>query len=257
MTVLNQIGKHVRARLGIAMGPHKTYLLEARLERLRAAEGYTDLEALHRALESGDPKAQDDLARYLTTNHTFFFREPEHFHLLVDLLRRRQVSRPRVWSAAGSTGEEGYTLAMVLAEAGFQDFLVLVSDVNPDVLTRAARGEYEASRMEKIPPGLVSKYFCRLPTGAFRVADELKARLRFRRLNLVEELVVAQPLDVIFCRNLLIYFDDEGIQTVLGQLTRALATGGLLFLGQSEGFHRPPNGLRRVGPSVYQKTSAT
>lgn len=256
MNVLQQIGDQVRSRLGIHLGPHKDYLLEARLERLKAKEGYQNLEDFHRDLESGDGRALDALARHMTTNHTYFFREAEHFPLLVRLLRQSGTTRVRVWSAAGSTGEEGYTLAMVLAEAGFQDFLVLVSDVNRECVARANQGVYDPGRMEKVPPGLMARYFVRREDGSFQVSPALRVKLRFRCINLIEDLEVGEYLDVIFCRNLLIYFDDDGIRQVLDRLAGALKPGGYLFLGQSEGFHRPPAGLKRVGPSVYQKAMA-
>jgi chemotaxis protein methyltransferase CheR len=255
MNMLQQIGDQVRSRLGTHLGPHKDYLLEARLERLKVKEGYRNLEDFHRDLKSGDGRALDALARHMTTNHTYFFREAEHFPLHVRLLRQSGTSRVRLWSAAGSTGEEGYTLAMVLAEAGFQDFLVLVSDVNREVIAQAHQGVYDPGRMGKVPPELVDRYFVRREDGSYQVLPVLRAKLRFRCINLIEELEIGEYLDVIFCRNLLIYFDDAGIRQVLDRLAEALKPGGHLFLGQSEGFHRPPPGLKRVGPSVYQKAT--
>ena len=256
MTVLHRIGDQVRHRLGIHLGPHKEYLLAARLEKLQREEGYPDLEQFYAALESGDPRAVDALARHLTTNHTFFFREPEHFPLLVKLLQAAGVRRPRIWSAAGSTGEEGYSLAITLAEAGFSDSVVLVSDVNHDVLVRAQRGVYDPSRMEKVPPGLVARYFEPWEGSQYRIRSHLRSRLRFRCVNLIDALDVAEPPDVIFCRNLLIYFDPEGVRLVLTRLIDALKPGGWLFLGQTEGFHRPPGPVRQIHSSVFQKTVA-
>lgn len=252
MTLLHQIRDQVRSRLGIALGAHKDALLSSRLERLRVQEGYHNLETFQQDLEAGDPRAVEALARHLTTNHTYFFREPEQFEFLVDRLRSQGIARPRIWSAAGSTGEEGYSLAMVLAEAGYRDFLVLVSDVNPEVLARAHRGVFDSSRMARVPPDWSRRYF--EPRGNGYVAlQELRSHLRFRRLNLMEPLEPGDPVDAIFCRNLLIYFDPEGVTEVLGRLGSLLPPGGLLFLGQTEGFHRPPAPMVRVGPAIYQK----
>lgn len=253
MTALSEIGARVRSRLGIHLGPHKEYLLAARVEKLLTREGYPSAETLLGLLDAGDARAWDALARYLTTNHTFFFREPEQFGTLVRLLRDRGVERPRVWSAAGSTGEEGYSLAITLAEAGFADYLILVSDVNRDVLRHAHRGIYDAARMQKIPRGATARYFSAEPDGQFRIKDELRRRVRFRCVNLMQPLERTEPVDAIFCRNMLIYFDAEGVREVLARLVSVLRPGGWLFLGQTEGFQLPPGPVRALGSSVYQK----
>ena len=256
MTVLDRISWQARRHLGIVVAPRKEYFWEARLSKLISREGFPSWEALADSLEAGDARALDALARHLTTNHTYFFREERHFDLLPRLLREAGIRAPRVWSAAGSTGEEGYSLAITLAEAGFQEFLILVSDVNRRVLAEAARGQYDEARLARVPLALRQKYFDSLGGGLYRVKDSLHAHLRFRQLNLMQPLELESPLDAVFCRNLLIYFDEEGIREVLDRLVQSLRPGGLLFLGEAEGFHRPV-GLRPVaGASVSRKESA-
>lgn len=252
MTALVRINAQVKSRLGIHIGPHKSYLLEARLGKLCEQEGY-DLEALADDLELGRARALEALAVHLTTNHTFFFREGDHFRLLAEWFAPRRTQRLRFWSAAGSSGEEGYSMAMALAEAGFRDFLVLVSDVSPKVLHQAIRGVYEASKVARVPEALRSRYFEPLGSGDLRVGPTLRSRLRFQNLNLLEPLEAAEPLDAVFCRNLLIYFEDQEAEVVLSNIARVLRPGGLLFLGQTEGVRRPPGAFRVIANAVYEK----
>jgi chemotaxis protein methyltransferase CheR len=252
MTVIDRISAQARLRLGMAARPHKDYFWEARLSKLVLREGFSSREAFADLLEAGEGRAVDALERHLTTNHTYFFREARHFSVLPGLLRENGVTRPRVWSAAGSTGEEGYSLAITLAEAGFQDFLVLVSDVNRGVLAEASRGVYAEAKAARVPEPLRRKYFERVG-GGWRVRPSLRAHVRFRRLNLMEPLEVDQPLDAVFCRNLLIYFDADGIRDVLGKLVGSLKPGGVLVLGESEGFHHPVGTVPVAGASVCRK----
>lgn len=256
MTVIDRISTQARRHLGIAVGPRKEYFWEARLSKLVFREGYPSREAFADSLEAGEVQAVEALARHLTTNHTYFFREERHFKILPALLRQMGCERPRVWSAAGSTGEEGYSLAMTLAEAGFKDFLVLVSDVNKRVLGEAHQGVYDEARVSRVPHLLRRKYFDLLGDGRYKINAELHAHLRFRCLNLMQPLEAFDQMDAIFCRNLLIYFDKEGIREVLDKLSQSLKPGGLLFLGESEGFHRPQGLVPVAGASVSKKMFA-
>ena len=251
MTVLHQISAQVQDRLGICMGPHKDYLLASRLEKLQTQEGVDDLASFLEDLAAGDHQALDALSRHMTTNHTYFFREAEHFSFLRDKLIEQGASRPRIWSAAGSSGEEAYSLAMVLAEGGLADYLILVSDVNTDVLRIAQEGVYDVARASRVPPALSQKYLVPHPEG-LQMKETLRRHLRFQHLNLTQEWDLEAPLDAIFCRNVFIYFDEVTISHVLDRLVASLRPGGWLFLGQTEGFHLP-KGTRRVGLATFQK----
>jgi len=251
MTLLHQISAQVQDMLGICMGPHKEYLLASRLEKLQTQEGVDDLGIFLDDLTAGDHEALDALSRHMTTNHTYFFREAEHFWFLRDQLIDQGTSRPRIWSAAGSSGEEAYSLAMVLAEAGLSESLILVSDVNKDVLRTAHEGVYDSVRTSRVPPALARKYLVPHPKG-FRMSETLRGQLRFQHLNLIQDWDLEAPLDAIFCRNVFIYFDEATISRVLDRLVASLKPGGWLFLGQTEGFHLP-RGTRRVGSATYQK----
>lgn len=251
MTVLDQISAQVQDQLGIYMGPQKGYLLASRLEKLRTQEG-VDLDSFLRDLMAGNLGALDALSRHMTTNHTYFFREAEHFSFLRDRLVETPTRGFRIWSAAGSSGEEAYSLAMVLAEAGLSDYLILVSDVNRDVLRLAKDGRYDGAKTSRVPAALSRKYLVGDPKG-FRVHEALRQRLRFQHVNLTQDWDLDAPLDAIFCRNVFIYFDAATITRVLDRLVASLRPGGWLFLGQTEGFHLP-KGTRRVGAAIYQKT---
>lgn len=256
---------------GIRLPPHKQSMLEARLRKRLRALGLGSFEAYAELIFSG--RAPDgelvSLIDVVTTNKTDFFREPAHFDFLVRTAlpalidcSGAGIARPlRVWSAGCSTGKEPYTLAMVLSEfrdshPGF-NFEILGTDISTDVLEKALKGIYAEEKAEPIPPALRRKYLLRAKNPEqrrVRIVPELRNLVRFRRLNfLAADYGMREPFDVIFCRNVLIYFDRPTQERLLGRFTQQLEAGSFLFLGHSEtllGLHLP---LKQLAPSVYQK----
>jgi chemotaxis protein methyltransferase CheR len=205
----------------------------------------------------------------VTTNKTDFFREPVHFqHLAASILpeftaAERGSNRPfAVWSAGCSTGEEPYTLAMLLHEFGARHrdfrFSILATDISTRVLDKAKMGIYEQDRVETVPPHLQQKYLMRSKDRSkrlVRIVPELRSAVRFERVNLMDEgFVLPEPADAIFCRNVIIYFERGTQMELLGRLCRSLKRGGHLFLGHSETVHGFDLPLVRVTSTVYRKT---
>jgi chemotaxis protein methyltransferase CheR len=200
----------------------------------------------------------------ISTNVTSFFREPDHFELIRKVIPKwieKGQGRFRFWSAASSTGEEPYTLAMVLdecfASAGNGDWKILASDISTRVLEAAQRGEYTAPHIQGIPANLLSKYFVKSQNAGdatFKVRDALRQRVAFHRINLSKPPFPMQgPLDIILCRNVMIYFDNAVRSRLLQEFYRLLKPGGLLLVGHSESLTGLLSNFIPIGPSVYRK----
>jgi chemotaxis protein methyltransferase CheR len=203
----------------------------------------------------------------VTTNKTDFFREPRHFDFLVssaipELMSDAGSGRPfMVWSAGCSTGEEPYTLAMVMSEYadthwGFK-FKILASDISSTVLKRAAMGVYSRGVVDPVPQGMKRKYLMRSrepDADRVRIVPELRKRIEFRRVNFMDEdFGVAETFDVIFCRNVIIYFDRPTQESVLGKLCDHLRPGGYLLVGHAEALHDMTLPVKPIAPATYRK----
>ncbi|MHB8810751.1 MAG: CheR family methyltransferase [Desulfobulbaceae bacterium] len=262
---------YIQDVLGIKMGYNKQVMLQARLMKRLRSLGLKSYEEYCAYLFS-DEGQQCELPFFVhqvTTNKTDFFREPLHYEHLVQqvlpaLLGENTYSflRPlRVWSSACSTGEEPYTLAMVLADYGethrLPDFSILATDISPEVLQHAAKGVYDESRITPIPFPLKKKYLMhsRDPQKKqVRIVPELRAKVRLQWLNLKDlPYDIKERMDIIFCRNVIIYFSRETQEVVLSHMCSHLESGGYLFMGHSEtlsGFALP---LKQVATTVYRK----
>jgi chemotaxis protein methyltransferase CheR len=255
----------VRDLTGIALGPGKRTMLEARLRRRLRALGLGSFAEYYQLLRQG--AASDEWDRFVsavTTNRTEFFREPHHFAFLHERWApalRTQAARGgprtlRVWSAGCSTGEEAYSLAMTLRSAlGPEwDLRVLGSDIDTEVLARAAAGRYPAEELSRAPAAMARRWFVRTATpGWVEVRSDLRSCVDFRRINLVDATwPVAGPFQIIFCRNVLIYFDRETQRQIVERFCRVLAPNGLLVLGHAEGLCGLVAGLARVGNTIYR-----
>jgi chemotaxis protein methyltransferase CheR len=256
---------------GIRLPAHKQSMLEARLRKRLRALGLDSFEEYAELIFSGR-EPDGELVRLIdvvTTNKTDFFREPAHFDFLVGMALSMLTSqygagtsRPlRIWSAGCSTGEEPYTLAMVLSEYGEShpgfSFEILGTDISTDVLDKAVKGIYHEDKAAPIPPALRRKYLLRAKDPRqrqVRVIPELRDHVRFRRLNFMDsDFDLRESFDMIFCRNVLIYFDRAIQKRLLARFTTYLDCGRFLFLGHSEtllDLHLP---LRQVAPSVYRR----
>jgi len=205
------------------------------------------------------PDEYQMMVNMLTTNETYFFREPKHFEFFRDhILKSWRGDNFRVWSAASSTGEEAYTLAMVMAETlGMRKWDILGSDLSTKVLKAASNGVYLMDRLEQMNPGLLEKYCLRgvrSQSGFFRVDEKLRARTRFEQINLMKPLPASVgKFDVIFLRNVLIYFDRATKKHVVERIASALKPGGYFFISHSESLHRVTDHLEMIKPSIFIK----
>lgn len=246
---------------GIALTGAKKALVCSRLYKRVQETGLDSFGAYFALLQSGRAPAENQIAlNLLTTNETYFFREPEHFSALAALARAADPGRPfRVWSAACSSGEEVYTIAMTLAELARSGVLpqweVRGSDLSTDVLDMARLGHYPRSRCEGIPAPLLKRY-CLYGTGPYEgtllIDRALRERVEFAQINLVEPLPPLVPFDAIFLRNVMIYFDLPVKRLVVSQLIQALAPAGVLYIGLAESLNGLIDGLVSCGPGAYR-----
>ena len=256
-----RLKEFIYSECGIKITDAKKTMLEARLHKRLRKLGIASFSLYCDYLFSNEGRRQElaEMIDQVTTNKTDFFREPSHFaylkeKALPDLLRsRRSVV---VWSAGCSTGEEPYTLAMVLNESGCR-FAILATDISTRVLEKAGSAVYDAESVADIPPALQKKYLLvsrDRERGLFRVVPELREKVTFRRLNLIDDdYGLGAPVDVIFCRNVLIYFDKQTQARLLQKLCRCLSPRGYVFLGHSETLFGVDVPLVRMAPTVYRK----
>jgi len=261
-----RLGAFIEQRFGIRMPLAKKTLLESRLGKRVHQLGLTFSGYCDRILSGSSPEELVELVDRVTTNKTDFFREPYHFEVLVNEclpalhIGPREGRALRVWSAACSTGEEPYSLAMVLAEAAKRfpglHFHILATDLSNRVLRRAAAGLYTEEQVSAIPLPLRRRFLLRSvdDPSVVRVRRALRERVELRRLNLLDDdYDLPQAMDVIFCRNVLIYFSRTLQLEVVGRLHAALVPGGFLFLGHSESLPAREFPFDLVAPTVYRR----
>ena len=256
------ISQLIYTKCGISLKKGKEALVRARLmKRLRALKLKTiDDYMAFLDSEQGDHEI-GTLIDVMTTNKTSFFREAAHFDFLVDRVIPEIRSRKmRIWSAACSSGEEPYTLAMVLRESIPQidraDLLILATDISNEMLATARRGVYSQERTADIPRALRQKYFQRsgrLGPNQVQVSGDLKKLVRFGALNLMHAWPMKGPFNAIFCRNVMIYFDRPTQQTLVNRFWDLLEPGGYLFVGHSEGLSGIKHRFQYTKPAVYKK----
>jgi chemotaxis protein methyltransferase CheR len=265
-----QLRSFIYAEAGICLSAEKRTMLEGRLRRrLRALHLSSYREYCDYLLgQTGLKEEKVAFLDVVTTNKTDFFREPGHFELLrqralPEIEARIGSTRPAlVWSAGCSSGEEPYTLAMVLSEfaetqAGFR-FQILATDLSTNVLGKAELGIYTAEDVEPVPAALRRKYLLRgreRGSDQVRIVPELRKLVEFRRLNFMDaDYGLEKRADAIFCRNVIIYFDRTTQEKILGRLCRCLEPGGYLFVGHSETLHEMHLPVEAVGPALYRRT---
>lgn len=248
---------------GIHVTEQKRQLIEGRLGRRLRVLGLRDFHAYVRLLQDGDEDGTETLEfiNCITTNKTAFFREPHHFDYLRDEVLPSVAGRPlRVWCAASSTGEEPYSIAMTVLDAG-QRAEIVASDIDTNVLATARRGVYDEERLEGIPHEAKRRHFLRGEgdkAGWCKVRPELSAMIDFKRINLIDEQWPLDGLyDVIFCRNVVIYFNRETQETLFRRMAERLAPGGILILGHSENLSWMSDRYEPIGKTIYRLRGAT
>ncbi len=262
-----RLSAFIEKELGIKMPDTKRVMLESRLQkRLRALRIDTYDEYIDRVF-SGDDAELIHMIDVVTTNKTDFFREPDHFEILTKRLLPKALERDgergtmSFWSAGCATGEEPYTLAMVLEEfavahRGF-DYRIIASDISTSALDAAIHAVYDANRVIPVPPSYKKKYLLRSRDPAkneVRIKRELRDKVGFLRINFMDDSFPFDgQFDVIFCRNVIIYFDRATQERILGRMCRYLRTGGNLILGHSETLTSMDLPLRGLAPTVYER----
>lgn len=246
---------------GIVIKDHKREMIHSRLTRRLRALGLSSFAEYLNLVESdaGDQEI-GELINAVTTNLTSFFRENHHFeHLRNEVLSpllSSGASRIRVWSSACSSGEEPYSIAMTALAAGanrHRDFKILATDLDTNILARAARGVYPADRIKGAPEALVKPAVKTLPSGEVEFSSDIKSMITFRQLNLLHKWPVSGPFDVIFCRNVLIYFDTPTKKDIVDRLANLIRPGGTLYLGHSESLLGDHPLLISEGRTIYRR----
>jgi len=265
--------KLIYAESGILISAEKKTMLELRIRRrlhsldLQSYDEYCDY-----LFGKGGQQEEEivHLIDVVTTNKTDFFREPDHFEFLLqkglgELTSNSQGNRQLlIWSAGCASGEEPYTLAMLLSEyernhPGFR-FSVLATDISTTVLEKAQRGIFESNVVDPVPADLRRRYLMRSrdpKSTLLRIVPELRRAIEFRRLNFMDEdFRLPQKADAIFCRNVIIYFDRKTQEQILQKLTAQLVAGGYIFVGHSESLHDMKIPVTPIAPAIYRKTDA-
>jgi len=245
---------------GISLKPSKQDMVYSRLARRLRANGISSFRDYLALLESDNGIEWEAFVNSLTTNLTSFFREPHHFPLLAShVVKQKGPHTICLWCSAASTGEEPYSIAMTMVDA-FGSFTppvsIVATDVDTNVLAKAEMGVYPAERIEKLDAGMVKRFFLKgtgAQSGFVRVRPELRAMITFRPLNLLSDnWPIRGPLDAIFCRNVMIYFDKATQLKILQKFSPLLRPDGLLFAGHSENFHNAMHLFRLRGKTVYE-----
>ncbi len=257
------IAKLLRGETGISLSTEKGALVYSRLAKRLRALGLKSFKQYCALLES--PEGGDELnlmISALTTNVTRFYREPHHFeHLKTHVLEPiaeniKRGGRLRLWSAACSSGEEPYTMALtilsVLPEAPSLDVRILATDIDPVVVEKGRRGVYPATAVEPIPTDLRRKYLSRQSDGQYSLGDAPRALIAFKTLNLLHNWPMRGPFQAIICRNVVIYFEEETQNQIWSKFNPLLDNGGRLYVGHSERVAVP--GFKLDGVTTYQKT---
>jgi chemotaxis protein methyltransferase CheR len=259
----DDIRRLVREHTGISLADSKRELVYSRLvRRLRRLSlgGFGDYLQL---LERGESTELEEFTNAITTNLTSFFRENHHFEFLsgtvLPALEKRNAAsrRLRIWSAGCSTGEEPYSIAIALQESMSRfrgwDVRILATDLDSQVVAHAAAGEYKLERFEKMPAARRERWFRQTGPEQFVADESLKSLITFRQLNLMHAWPFRGPFDVIFCRNVVIYFDKETQRVLFDRIAELQRDGDHLFIGHSESLFKVCERYQLIGKTIYRK----
>lgn len=256
------VRKLIYERAGLSLNETKQHMVYCRLTKRLQAHGLTQFKDYLRLLEENDVDEWEEFTNALTTNLTSFFREEYHFPLLVEHVRKQKRDKQiQIWCSAASTGEEPYSLAMSMMET-FGTLTppvhILATDLDTKVLATAQRGVYTMERLEKLSSDRIKRFFLKgvgKHEGTVRVRKELRDMITFQQLNLLEgSWPLRGPLEAIFCRNVMIYFDKPTQYRILQKFVPLLAHDGLLFAGHSESFHHAADLFKLRGKTVFELT---
>jgi len=262
----NRIRELVRAHTGITLTEAKRQMVYGRLARRLRALKMSEFAEYVALLERADPIELQEFTNAITTNLTSFFREPHHFEYLAEQVlpeiaaRTRANGRLRIWSCACSSGEEPYSIAMVVREQQRvlrgMDMKILATDLDSSVLATGAAGVYPVERLRGVSNSRAAEFFnagTGAQPGTVKVAGSLRQLITFKQLNLMDAWPMRGQFDVIFCRNVMIYFDKPTQEGVVNRLAANLEPGGYLFIGHAESLTGVRHDLTYVRPAIYRK----
>jgi len=260
-----QLVEYVKSNYGINL-IHKRTLVAGRMQNYLTQRGIKDFTEYYKLLISDSSgNLVSELVNKLTTNHTYFAREVQHFDFfknkaLPNLVKQCEKSRDlRIWSAGCSSGEEPYTLAMIMADyfgqnRGLWDTKILATDISTKVLNIAKAGIYQNEQLESLPGNWRQSYFKKLDKEKSAVADSIKNETIFRIFNLMNDIFpFKKKFHVIFCRNVMIYFDNRTKADLINKFYENTEQGGYLFIGHSESINREESRYKYIMPAVYRK----
>ena len=258
----HDIYSYVKSNYGINL-INKRQLIESRMQSVLMAKGIKSFGEYFELVKQNRFDEITAMLNKLTTNHTYFYREPAHFTFLKDVIlpnheknnRRKDI---RIWSAGCSSGEEAYTTIMVMSDyfglkKSSWDYRILATDISLKAMEAAKQGLYRKESLKDIPKFWESKYFTKQGTDYFELKDEIKNQVIFKRFNLMDAFMFRQPFDLIFCRNVMIYFDQPTKNKLINKFYDVLKPGGYLFIGHSETIQRDTSKFIYIEPSIYQK----
>ena len=254
----------LKSRYGIDMG-RKKEIVVGRMEHYIKMKGYPSYTAYMNVLEKDiTGNLEKELVNLLTTNHTFFMREHEHFDYLKQIvlpwLRQKEAKNKDlcIWCGAASTGEEPYTLAMIMKDFfGLEHHLwnteILATDISTEVLRQAIRGKYTREQIDKIPQAWKNRYFREDINHEFEVSEESKKEVIFRQFNLMDPFPFKRKMHIVFLRNVMIYFDSATKRQLIQKVYDVMEPGGYLFIGRTEVIDRKQIPFQFVRPSIFRK----
>ncbi|MGI5891270.1 MAG: CheR family methyltransferase [Bacillota bacterium] len=259
-----QLADYIKNNFGIYLKPEKQALLTGRLSNILENNKFTSFsEYYDYVIKDQTGKAAVSLIDRIATNYTYFMREIEHFHYLqnavLPYLENTIKDRDlRIWSAGCSTGEEAYTLSFILDEyfkdKNWWDKKILATDISVGALTTAKDGIYDQKQLAPLPPIWKLNYFKKLASHKYEVIDRIKKEVIFRKLNLItDKFEFKKPFHIIFCRNVMIYFDNKDKMELIRKFYDITAHGGYLFIGHSESIARNDSNYSYIMPAVYRK----
>ena len=258
----NRLTNYIKLNYGINLSKKK-HLIEGRLNNTLILKGFSDYSSYMNFVFS-NPTEITELINSLTTNHTYFMREPEHFKFFKDELlpyfeKTIKDKDLRIWSAASSTGEEAYTLAMIIADyfgdkKNLWDTKILATDISQKVLSVGKRGVYSAESVEKLPQSWKEKYFKKIDSNFYEVHPKIKNEVIFAQYNLMNEtLPFRKKFHIIFCRNVMIYFEKDTKTNLVERFYNHTVDSGYLLIGLSENLDNAKTKYNFVKPSIFRK----
>jgi len=254
----------VKKNYGVNLEKKKT-LIEGRMTNYLRDKGIRSFqEYLNILFKDSSGQEATNLINRLTTNYSYFMREPEHYEFLKKTVLPQLVQTHardkdlRIWSAGCSAGQEAYTTAMVIDEYfGMQksqwDATILATDISKNVLDKATQGIYEGENLKDVPQTWLKKYFVKVGPDLYQVNEHIRSQVVFRTLNLMEPFSFRKPMDLIFCRNVMIYFDADTKRRLVEKFYNSMADGGYFLIGHSETIDRSVSRFRYLKPAIYQK----